>query len=137
RAAFAATTSGEPGPVLLTVADSVMREACSDAIGASHVPPAYADEAAVNAAIQCLRNSKRIAILAGQGANAAGALLKQLAELLPAPVLATRSARGVISEDHPLALTFYGAQAVDNANRLMDASDLVLVLGCKLTHNGT
>jgi acetolactate synthase-1/2/3 large subunit len=135
--AYAATTANEPGPVLLQVSDQVMREAGADTVQTLQSAPCSVDEAAVCEAIRCLRDSKRVAILAGQGANAAGGLLTQLAELLPAPVFANRSARGIIPEDHPLALMFGGPSGGVNANRLLDASDLVMVIGCKLTHNGT
>jgi acetolactate synthase-1/2/3 large subunit len=135
--AYAATTADEPGPVLLQVPDQVMRDAGVDTVKAFQSAPAFVDEAAICEAIRCLRKSKRVAILAGQGANAAGALLTQLAELLPAPVFANRSARGIIPEDHPLSLMFGGPSGGINANCLLDASDLVMVIGCKLTHNGT
>ena len=135
--AYAATTADEPGPVLLQVSDQVIRDVGAEPLKRPQSASGSIDETAACEAINRLRNAKRIAILAGQGASAAAELLTQLAELLPAPVLTNRSARGVIAEDHPLALVYGGAGGAANANRLLDASDLVMVIGCKLTHNGT
>jgi acetolactate synthase I/II/III large subunit len=53
-------------------------------------------------------------------------------------VFSTASGRGVLPEDHVLALCFDGERGnVDTINELLALSDLVLVLGCKLGFSGT
>jgi acetolactate synthase-1/2/3 large subunit len=53
-------------------------------------------------------------------------------------VIATRSARGVLPEDHPLAMVSDPSKrSVRVLNALLDRSDLVLAIGCKFTHNGS
>ena len=53
-----------------------------------------------------LSSSHRPLILAGQGCAGASELLRALAERLGAPVVTSTSGRGVLPEDHPLALGF-------------------------------
>jgi acetolactate synthase-1/2/3 large subunit len=53
-------------------------------------------------------------------------------------VLSTTSGRGVVSEDHALALVFDAPGAsVEYVNQVLERSDLVLALGCKLSRNGS
>jgi acetolactate synthase-1/2/3 large subunit len=85
-----------------------------------------------------LRGARRVVVLAGQGAQRAAEGVRRLAERLGAPVVTTGSGRGVLAEDHPLAMGYDNARgSVDELNRLLAAADLVLVLGAKLGHNGT
>jgi acetolactate synthase-1/2/3 large subunit len=54
------------------------------------------------------------------------------------PVITTPAGRGVLPEDHPLALRFDGASGnVTVINELLQRADHILALGCKLSHNGT
>src|SRR5207302_9583376 len=82
----------------------------------------------------------RPVILPGQGgATAAGAArLEHLIGGRTVPVVTTSAGRGVVPEDHPLALRHDGQSGGFSAlNALLESSDLVLVLGAKLSHNGT
>src|SRR5207248_1842916 len=101
-------------------------------------PRTLPSEQQLNALVELLQASRRPLIYAGQGCSDAPADLISLAERFGAPVVMTRSARGVMPMDHLLALAFdFNAEGFIQFNELLDASDLILVLGCKLGHNGS
>lgn len=138
REAFVATTVGEPGPVMLQVDECAILGDALESTPPDAVFPAPPPSDQVQQVAQMVRDSRRPVFFVGQGVNDASQLLSGLADRLGAPVIATRSARGVLSEDHPLAMTFdFGEEGVRELNALLDRSDLILAIGCKLSHNGT
>jgi acetolactate synthase-1/2/3 large subunit len=139
--AYSAAMMGEPGPVLLHVGDeAITGNAQNDAPDLpdrdelGHAP----SQETVEEVVRSIGNSKRIVLFVGQGTAGASGRLREIAELLESPLIATRSARGVLPEDHRLAMTFdFSGDAVQALNCLLDKSDLILAIGCKFTHNGT
>jgi acetolactate synthase-1/2/3 large subunit len=104
-----------------------------DSASASPDPAVLARQVAAR-----LLRARRPIILAGQGAMGGAGGLRRLAEALCCPVATTLSGRGVLPEDHPLSLSVdMGGYGLTVLNEALDSADLVLVLGCKLTHNGT
>lgn len=138
HAAYNATLAGEPGPVLLHVSKKALAGFADDI----ETPPKLQLQAAsslqLEQAASRLAQAKRPLLYIGQGANSAAESVRLLAEFLKAPVVTTRSARGVIPEVHPLAMRFEsnerGAKAL---NALVESSDLILAIGCKFSHNGS
>ncbi len=136
--AFKATTEGEPGPVLLQIDEQAMVGETVEPTSLTQRPTSHPEADQIQEIAELLRNSARAVLFVGQGVNGASKVLRELAEKLGAPVVATRSARGVIPEDHPLAMTFgFAEDGVRGLNTLLDRSDLILGVGCKLSHNGT
>jgi acetolactate synthase-1/2/3 large subunit len=91
------------------------------------------DPKAIAQAVELLRAAERPLIYAGGGVAASGAEreLLRLAQALDAPVITSIMGKGAIPEDHPLALG--SSRRVSGAMRaLVEASDLVLVVGSKL-----
>jgi len=138
-AALSATVDQGPGPVLVEIAQGVLS---APAEGSGNAPPE--DEARAPDAPDCaeiaerLAEARRVVIVAGQGAVPAAPALRQLVERRPAMVLTTVSARGVLPESHHWSLAHdYLACSVDETNALLEQADLVLVLGCRTSHNGT
>ncbi len=130
RRGWALAQSGEPGPVVI--------ELGGEADSFHAMPDESVSAVDIAAAWQLLASSGKPLLLAGQGALAAADEVRALAERLGAPVLTTPSARGILPETSPLAMGFdvlKGTLAA--ANALIEASDLVLVLGAKLGHNGS
>lgn len=136
REAFRHALTGRPGPVYLEIADEILRQrVAEDAVAFPpperyRTPPAAPDAAAVTAAAALLRDAERPFILAGQGAQRAGATeaLVALAERAGALVGGTPPARGVVSEDHPHAVNVAfpgGAEAIRTA-------DVVLAVGTQV-----
>lgn len=131
---------GEPGPVSIMLSRSVLKkQMASEPTWRSPKSRApMATEAALTATLERLAASRKTGILAGQGAQAAAAQVVALAQGLNTLVVTTCSGRGVIAEDHPLALNCdFSLGYVDAVNRLFAACDVVLALGCKFSHNGT
>ena len=138
--AYATALSGEPGPVLLQVADAVFSQPCSGPEPAPSSTPLLpvSSPSELEEDVRRLAASRRALNYCGQGANDPAPVLRQFSEFLQAPVVATRSARGLLPEDHPLAIVFNPeGGAVVALNRLVARSDLVLALGCKFSFNGS
>jgi acetolactate synthase-1/2/3 large subunit len=131
--------SGEPGPVVLEWTVSALEGAAP----APHRPrPAPSepdiDETVLERVAQFLAGARRPLLVAGQGCADAAGPLRRLAELLCSPVVTTTSGRGVLPEDHPLALGFeFVGGDLATLNELTRSADAILVLGCKLTEAGT
>jgi acetolactate synthase-1/2/3 large subunit len=133
--------AGEPGPVVVQIA--------AEALAGTSQTPAQTrtgvgpqtptpDAALLDRVAARLATARLPVILAGQGAAGAARELLQLVERCSIPVLTTPSGRGVIPEDHPFALGFNSQRGdVTVLNELLDAADVILAVGCKLTHNGT
>jgi acetolactate synthase-1/2/3 large subunit len=124
--AFAALTSGRPGPVHVEVPTDVMPLPCPPlpapvTTAATQPHPALLDEAAA-----MLATARRPVILAGGGTRRADAALRQLAEALNAPVVQTTNARGLM-HGHPL--TVAASPSLDAVRALISLSDQVLAVG--------
>ncbi len=138
REAHALAASGEPGPVLLQLSESALRESAEPGGGPAIGTAPARDLAPFDQVAGRLAAARRPVLLAGQGACDASADLVRLVERLAIPVLTTPSGRGVIPEDHPWALGFEPLRGdVACLNELLESADLILTLGCKLAHNGT
>ncbi len=122
--------SGEPGPVTVQI------DAPSST--ADYPEPIPLDDGKVSEIRALLAGSKRVVVMAGQGAAGASEAVTQLVELLEAAAVSTTSGRGVVPEDHPRSLGYEmaGTEA-GPLNDLISSADLVLALGCKFSHNGS
>lgn len=133
--------SEEPGPVMIHYDPAILGAEVTGARStASAEAPGGPGGAAprndsVSDALALLRPARRVVILAGQGAVAAAGQVRQLAEQVGAAVLSTTSARGILPEDHPLAVPT-DLRGAGGVNELLAASDLTLALGIKFSHNG-
>ncbi len=124
-AAFAAMTTGRPGPVHIEVPTDVMPLPCP-----ALPPPAAAPAAPLPdlaAAAARLNAAGQVVILAGGGAKRAA--LAALAERLDAPVIQTVNARGTLFA-HPLGVP--ASPGMDAPRRLIAEADQVLALGTEL-----
>jgi acetolactate synthase-1/2/3 large subunit len=129
--AFAIMTSGRPRPVHLEVPLDVLGES-----GDVTVPvpvrsaPSAAPATEVAAAVALLAEASRPVLLVGGGARGAADAVRRTAERLGAPVVTTTNGKGVLPEDHPLAL---GAGIHLPAVRdLVAEADVVLAVGTEL-----
>lgn len=145
RIAHDEALTGEPGPVLVHMDTALLsREVEGDdgktattGTATSDAPEEY-DVASVDRLAALIRGSDRIVLYLGQGAADAAEGIRRLSRTLRAPVLASTSGRGIVAEDEDLALTVDRPGADRTAvNELIAEADLILVLGCKLSHNGS
>lgn len=143
--AFCCSLEGEPGPVVVQFSKAAMQgvveSATAERLLADVAAPVISAQVALEQIEQfaaMLAASKKPVFYVGQGSLGAAGELQALAEALNAPVITTRSARGVLPMDHPLSLAFdFNGTGAAGVNAVFQASDLVVVLGCKLGHNGT
>lgn len=129
---------GEPGPVLIELSSHALESAAPSTAAGKLVVEHTTSGADVGEVVRSLAQAKYPVLLVGQGAVGAASLVRELAESLGAPVFSTASGRGILPEDHALALGFDGERGnVAVVNELLAISDLVLVLGCKLGFSGS
>ena len=142
RRAFAVATSGRPGPVLLDVPEDVAHgthdfapesfvidEATLKA-PARRIRP---DRADIERAAKLIAKAKRPLLLTGGGIHLseAWAALTRFAEAQSIPVAHTMSGKGGIACSNKLNVGLFGRYS-RIANDLIEASDCLIVVGCKL-----
>ena len=149
--AFALATSGRPGPVLVSCPDDVLtgRAPVSGPArpGARRYPSLRIapDPAAIREAVAVLAEAGRVAIVAGGGVLISGAWdeLRQVSDLLGAPVATTPLGKGAVDETHPLSAGVVGAYTGGDvgrgrvANEIVRAADTVLLVGTKTDNVAT
>ncbi|HYZ43090.1 MAG TPA: thiamine pyrophosphate-binding protein [Stellaceae bacterium] len=142
RRAFAVATSGRPGPVLLDVPEDVCHgeydfsaedfaiDPTTLSVPARRIRP---DRADIARAAALIARAKRPLLLVGGGIHlsAADESLLGFAEAQSIPVAHTMSGKGGIPCTHPLSVGLFGRYS-RIANELIEASDCLIVVGCKL-----
>ena len=90
------------------------------------------DDSDIQRAANILMGSRRLAIVAGDGAavSGAGPEILALAEALAAPIATTLGARGLIPTRHRLSTGVSGSYSAPPANRIVHSADMVLFIGC-------
>lgn len=137
RRALRVALSGRPGPVHIDLPADVQGESIeADILPLSSYRPVMqgtVDKTQLKAALDCLHNSSKPAILVGYGTATMqddDNSLVNLAERLRIPVATTLRAKGVFPEDHPLALGCVGLYGTRTANSyLRSGVDVLLSLG--------
>ncbi|MBO0765324.1 MAG: thiamine pyrophosphate-requiring protein, partial [Hyphomicrobiaceae bacterium] len=137
RRAFSRLRNGRGGPVLVEVPADLWNEELPGTLEYNPVSAGrYGPEpATARAAARLLAGAKRPVIYAGQGVHWARAWpqLRQLAELLAAPVTTSLGGKSAFPEDHPLALGSGGVAVPKTVRHFLDASDVILGIGCSFT----
>ncbi len=142
RRAFSQLRSGRPSPVLLELPSDILNADVNDALVDAYRPVrkfrSGCDPNEIREAAKALLNAKRPVIHAGQGVLYAEAWdqLKQLAEILQAPVMTTLSGKSAFPENHPLALGAGSATTTGPVVHFIKNADLVFGIGCSLTRTG-
>ncbi|HEV2098299.1 MAG TPA: thiamine pyrophosphate-binding protein [Stellaceae bacterium] len=142
RRAFAVATSGRPGPVLLDVPEDVCHGEHDFAAEDFAIDPTTLrapsrrirpDRADIDRAAALIARAKRPLILVGGGIHLSQGYqaLLALAEAQSIPVAHTMSGKGGIACTHPLSTGLFGRYS-RISNELIEASDCLLVVGCKL-----
>ncbi len=137
RRAFHAMRSGKGGPVLLEVPNEVFEARFEGELDYVPVPMLRSapDPELVKQAARALLSAKHPVLWAGQGVHyaQAAAALAALAELVPAPVVATNPGKSAIADSHPLALGASTRSRSKMYATFMARADLVLAVGSSLT----
>jgi acetolactate synthase-1/2/3 large subunit len=137
RRAFHAMRSGKGGPVLLEVPVDVFEETFEGKLDYQPVPVTRTapDPEAVKEAVRMLLAARNPILWAGQGVHyaQAGEKLAALAELVPAPVVATNPGKSAIPDSHPLALGGSTRSRSKPYAEFMARADIVFAIGSSLT----
>ncbi len=140
RRAFAQLRNGKPGPVLLELPRDVGSAELDD--GFQYTPArgyrSAGDPADVAEAARLLLGARRPVLHAGHGVLWAEAWdeLRELAELVQAPVMTTMAAKSALPEDHPLALGAGGHTLTHTAAHFLVRADLIFGIGCSFAKGG-
>jgi len=125
--AFEQLLSGRPRPVAIEIPPEVLAQEVVLTPRRPHtVEKPQVDPQQVAAAVEILSNAKFPFIVVGGGAQHAPAQVRELAELLQAPVLSRQMGRGILADEHPLALH----AAI--GNRHWPRADVVVGIGTRL-----
>ena len=137
RRAYHAMRTGKGGPVLVEVPAEVWEEEYAGELSYEPVVAhrAAPDPEAVREAARMLLAADNPVLWAGQGVLYAEATeqLVSLAELVPAPVVATNPGKSAIPENHPLALGSSTRSGPRTLFHFLNRSDLVFAVGSSLT----
>ncbi len=139
RRAFSRLRNGRGGPVLVEVPADLWNEELPGALDYSPVSATRygPDVQTLREAARILAGAKRPVIYAGQGVHWARAWsgLRQLAELLGAPVTTSLGGKSAFPEDHPLALGSGGLAVPKSVRHFLDHADVIFGIGCSFTES--
>jgi acetolactate synthase-1/2/3 large subunit len=128
--AFAAMTSGRPGPAHIQISTNMMGQPCPE------LPPPVVAGSTVPLPLGRLRSiattlnaAERVVILAGGGIRGAETHLQKLAESLDAPVVLTANARGAM-HGHRLAVP--ASASLTSVRKFITDADQILAIGTEL-----
>lgn len=140
RRAFTQARNGRPRPALVEFPSDLFGEEIPDSFDPTPVPTTRygPDSASIAAAADALLAAECPVIYAGQGVHYAQAWdpLKELAELLAAPVTTSLGGKSAFPEDHPLALGSGGRSIPKPVHDYLQKSDLLFGIGCSFTRTG-
>ncbi|MBU2645201.1 thiamine pyrophosphate-binding protein [bacterium] len=140
-AAFRVATTGKPGPVVICIPDDIAstdyayRQRQSQIKGAVYPRARCApDPEEVRKATQMLMTASKPVFVVGGGAHISGCSeqLRTLAEHVRAAVITSISGKGIIEETHHQSFGVTGTFGNPIARDMMQTSDLVFFIGCKV-----
>jgi acetolactate synthase-1/2/3 large subunit len=134
RRAFTQVKNGRPRPVLVEFPVDLLREDVPDGWTYTPAPRMRSgpDPRAVSEVAAALVAAERPVIYAGQGVHYARAWtqLRELAELLEAPVTTSLQGKSAFPETHPLSLGSGGRSISRQLHHFLTNADLIFGIGC-------
>lgn len=141
REAFQVAISGRPGPVLVDIPKDVQIASCEYMPKEKVKPRPFrsVSEAAIERAVEAIRNSKRPCIYSGGGVVIAGAEneLVRLAEQMDSPVCTSMMGLTALPYDHPRFLGMMGMHGRYAATKAMAECDLLIAVGVRFSDRAT
>jgi acetolactate synthase-1/2/3 large subunit len=140
RRAFTQARNGRPGPVLLEIPGDIWNEEVPGTL--AYIPSkrhlSAPDPKAVDEAAAALLNAKRPLIYAGQGIHYAKAWkeLREVVELLEAPITTSLEGKSAFPETHPLSLGSGGVAMPGSVFQHVRDADVVFGTGASFTATG-
>lgn len=137
RRAFTQVRNGRPRPTLVEIPGDLMNAEVPEPFDPRPVPRVRfaPDSSEIDAVAAALIDSECPVIYAGQGVHYAQAWepLKELAELLAAPVTTSLGGKSAFPENHPLALGSGGRSIPKPLHHFLEKTDLLFGIGCSFT----
>jgi thiamine pyrophosphate-dependent acetolactate synthase large subunit-like protein len=134
RRAFTQARNGRPRPAMVEIPADVFGEEVPEPIAYQPAPRTRTapDPTAVDEVAAVLVAAARPVIYAGQGAHYAKGwdALRELAELLEAPVTTSLEGKSAFPETHPLALGSGGRAIPRPVHEFLRRADVILGIGC-------
>ena len=134
RRAFTQVRNGRPRPVLVEIPRDILDEEIHEPL---NYTPTFTtrtapDPQAVTRVARILVEANRLVIYAGQGIHYAQAWkeLRELAELLGAPVATSLSGKSAFPENHKLSLGSGGRSIPKTVHHFLQNSDVIFGIGC-------
>lgn len=138
KEAFHIASTGRPGPVLIDIPSDIQKASFEFSYPEKiHIPsykPTYRGHyGQIKQAAQCLAKAERPLLLIGGGTVSSGAHseIKELAEMIPCPVVHTLMAKGCLSDYHPLNLHMLGMHGTIAANWAVNHADVIMAVGMR------
>ena len=142
--AFHIATTGRPGPVLVDIAKDALQKMTTfnwptSIKLAGYNPKTTPDAQAITDAAALIAQSSKPVFYVGGGVIKANAHkeLRQLVELLGAPVVTTLMARGAFPDSHPLHMGMPGMHGTVAAVTALQKADLLITLGASFDDSVT
>jgi thiamine pyrophosphate-dependent acetolactate synthase large subunit-like protein len=137
RRAFTQVRNGRPRPALVELPTDVLAEEVPEPLAyrptfATRTAP---DPQAVTEVARVLVEAQRPVIYAGQGVHYARAWdrLRELAELLGAPVTTSLQGKSAFPENHPLSLGSGGRSVPRPVHEFLKNADVIVGIGCSFS----
>ncbi len=134
RRAFTQVKNGRPRPVLVEFPRDVLEENIPEPLAYTPAPRLRTapDPGDVSRVAEALVAAERPVIYAGQGVHYARAwqALRELAELLEAPVTTSLQGKSAFPETHPLSLGSGGRSIGKQLHHFLANADLIFGIGC-------
>jgi acetolactate synthase-1/2/3 large subunit len=137
RRAFTQVRNGRPRPVLVEFPADLFAEEVPEPLAYQPAPRLRygPDPRDVDRAADMLVGAERPVIYAGQGVHYAEAWapLRELAELLEAPVTTSLQGKSAFPENHPLSLGSGGRAVPETVHHFLQNADLIFGIGCSFS----
>ncbi len=137
RRAFTQVKNGRPRPALIEIPSDIMHEEVGGVLSYRAAPRLRSgpDPRDVANAARVLVEAKNPVIYAGQGVHYAQAwdALKELAELLEAPVTTSLQGKSAFPENHPLSLGSGGNSTTQAVAEFLKKADVIFGIGCSFS----
>jgi acetolactate synthase-1/2/3 large subunit len=141
--AFIEAQTGRPGPVLLDLPDDLQRSAVDPGTMAPFDPPAAPARASldvtIHALLESLSTAKRPVLVVGGGLSTPREVhrLREFLAAVRIPLLQTWAGLDLVPADWPLRCGTFGVYGPRLGNFVIQHSDLIVVLGTRLSQNLT
>jgi acetolactate synthase-1/2/3 large subunit len=144
NSSFEIALSGRPGPIVIDLPKDIQEQKLEEYRNELLDIPGYKPTKKghglqIKRAAQTIIKSKKPVILAGGGVISAGASseLKQLSELINAPVSTSLLGKSSFPEDHPASMGMLGMHGRKVANLSVDECDCLIAIGCRFSDRTT